>query len=229
MVFGVITAAGAGLRLQGETTKLEVEILGKPLVLYALEAFQRASCVESLILVVPPERLDAWPVSRLLDAGIGKAVAVAAGGPTRQESVYLALEEIPDDSGTVVVHDGARPLVTPDMIEAACSAARGEEAVITAVPLTDTVKQVEGGRVIHTPDREKLVAVQTPQAFSLQLLREAHRQARQEGFQGTDDASLVERLGRTVVVIEGSRENIKITHPGDLVVVKAILSERIGR
>jgi len=229
LVCGVIVAAGAGLRLQGDAPKLAVEIFGKPLVLYSLEAFQRASCVESLILVVPPENLDAWPVSRLLAAGIGKAAAVAAGGPTRQESVYLALKEIPDESGTVVVHDGARPLVTTDLIEAVGTAARGEEAVITAVPLTDTVKQVEGERVIHTLDRETLVAVQTPQAFSLQLLREAHRKARQEDFKGTDDASLVERLGKTVAVIEGSRDNIKITHPEDLVVVRAILSERMGR
>ncbi|MBK5092056.1 MAG: 2-C-methyl-D-erythritol 4-phosphate cytidylyltransferase [Actinobacteria bacterium] len=229
MVFGVITAAGAGLRLRGEIPKLEIDILGKPLVLYALETFQRAPCVESLILVVPPDRLDAWPVSRLLGAGIEKAVAVVAGGATRQESVYLALEEIPDDSGTVVVHDGARPLATPDMIEAACSAVRSEEAVITAVPLTDTVKQVEGGRVVDTADRERLVAVQTPQAFSLRLLREAHRRARQEEFQGTDDASLVERLGKTVAVIDGSRENIKVTYPEDIVMVEAVLSERMGR
>jgi 2-C-methyl-D-erythritol 4-phosphate cytidylyltransferase len=229
LVFGVITAAGAGLRLHEEIPKLEIEILGKPLVLYALEAFQHASCIESLILVVPPGRLGAWPVSRLRDAGIEKAVAVVAGGSTRQESVYLALGEIPDDDGTVVVHDGARPLVTPEMIEAACSAALDREALITAVPLTDTVKQVEGGRVVHTPDREKLVAVQTPQAFSLKLLREAHERARQERFQGTDDASLVERLGKTVAVIEGSRENIKVTYTGDLVLAEAIMSERIGR
>jgi 2-C-methyl-D-erythritol 4-phosphate cytidylyltransferase len=229
LVFGVITAAGAGLRLRGEISKLEIDILGKPLVLYALEAFQSTPCVESLILVVPPDRLDAWPVSRLLGAGIEKAVAVVAGGATRQESVYLALEEIPNDSGTVVVHDGARPLATPGMIEAACSAARSEEAVITAVPLTDTVKQVEGGRVVNTADRERLVAVQTPQAFSLRLLREAHRRARQEEFQGTDDASLVERLGKTVAVIDGSRENIKVTYPEDIVMVEAVLSERMGR
>ncbi len=228
MVFGVIAAAGAGLRLQEEIPKLEIEILGKPLVLYALEAFQHASSIEGLMLVVPPERLDAWPVSRLRGAGIEKAVAVVAGGSTRQESVYLALEGIPDDSGTVVVHDGARPLVTPEMIELACSAALAEEALITAVPLADTVKQVEGGRVINTPDREKLVAVQTPQAFSLKLLREAHERARQEQFLGTDDASLVERLGKTVAVIEGSRENIKVTYPEDLVLAKAVLRERMG-
>jgi 2-C-methyl-D-erythritol 4-phosphate cytidylyltransferase len=229
LVYGVIAAAGAGRRLAGEIPKLEIEILGKPLVYYALEAFQSAPCMESIILVVPPDRLGAWPVSRLHDAGIGKVVAVIAGGANRQESVCLALEGIPDDGGTVVVHDGARPLVTPDMIEAACSAARSGEAVITAVPLTDTVKQVEDGRVVGTADRERLVAVQTPQAFSLGLLREAHRLARQEGFQGTDDASLVERLGKTVAVIEGSRDNIKVTYPEDLVMVEAVLNGRMGR
>lgn len=229
MVFGVISAAGAGLRLQENVHKLEIEILGRPLVLYALEAFQRAHCIDSIVLVVPPERMDAWPVSRLRGAGIEKAAAVVAGGPTRQESVYLALEEIKDESGTVVVHDGARPLVTPSMIETACSAALASEALVMAVPLTDTVKQVRGDRVVGTPVREELVAVQTPQAFSLELLREAHERARREGFSGTDDASLVERLGKAVTVVEGSRENIKVTYPEDLLVAKAVLSERIDR
>jgi 2-C-methyl-D-erythritol 4-phosphate cytidylyltransferase len=229
LVFGVIAAAGAGLRLQEGIPKLEIEIFGKPLVLYALEAFQRSSCIGSLVLVVPPERRDAWPVSRLHGAGIEKAVTVVAGGLTRQESVRLALEEIPDDSGTVVVHDGARPLVTTALIDKICSAPSSKEALVTVVPLTDTVKQVEGDRVVHTPDRERLVAVQTPQAFSLELLRKAHERARQEQFAGTDDASLVERLGKTVMVIGGDRENIKVTHPEDLVLARAILSERLGR
>lgn len=228
MVFGVITAAGSGLRLRGENPKFEIDILGRPLVLYAVEAFQRAPSVKSVILVIPPDRLAAWPVSRLREAGMEKIVAVVAGGSTRQESVRLALEEIADEGGTVVVHDGARPLVTPEMIEAVCDAARGEEAVITAVPLTDTVKEVEAGGVVRTLDREKLVSVQTPQAFSLSALREAHARARQAAFRGTDDASLVEWLGKSVKVIDGSRENIKVTYPEDLLAAIAILSERMG-
>lgn len=228
MVFGIITAGGQGRRLARDTPKLEIEILGKPMVLYSLAAFQLAGSIDRIILTVPPERLSAWSVATLKAKGIDKMMATVAGGADRQDSVRHALEEIPEHRGAVVVHDGARPLVTPEMIDEVSSIPADANGVITAVKVTDTVKEVEADRVEGTFDRSRLMAVQTPQAFPLEVLRKAHRRALRDGFTGTDDASLVERIGGVVKVVEGSRENIKVTFPEDVNRVEAILIARRG-
>lgn len=226
MAIAIIAAAGRGSRLGSPVSKFELELCGKPMLLYSLEAFQAAHCVDAIILVVPEERLDAWTVDDLRARGISKASAIIAGGTTRQESIRRGLESIPDEAGTVVIHDAARPLVTPEAVEAACLIPDGADGVITAVGVTDTIKSLKGSVVGSTLQRESLVAVQTPQAFRLDVLRDAHLAASEQEFEGTDDAALVERVGGVVAVVEGSRENIKVTFSEDLALVDAIIRER---
>lgn len=228
MALGIVAAGGHGERLGSEVPKAEVELLGKPLFLHSLAAFQNAPVISGIVLVLPPERTGDWPLERFRNAGIHRATTVVAGGTTRQESVRKALDAIPERTGTVVVHDAARPAVTPEMIDEVSHIPPDAEGLITAVPVTDTMKLVRGGVVERTIDRGRLVAVQTPQAFRLETLREAHRLASESGFVGTDDSSLVERMGCTVLVRTGHRENIKVTFPGDIVRAEAILMARRG-
>ncbi len=226
MPIAVIAAAGSGDRLGGSVPKFEVELAGKPLVSYSLEAFQRARSVKGVVLVVPAASLDGWRPERLRELGFSNVYEVVAGGKTRQESVRLGLEHIKEDDPVVVVHDAARPLVTPEMIETVCDMPPGADGVICAVSLADTIKRVEDGVVAATLDRSRLVAVQTPQAFRLGVLKEAHRRALEAGFEATDDSGLVEMAGGTVVVVDGDRRNLKITVPRDLRLAEAWVRER---
>src|SRR5206468_10428430 len=139
-----------------------------------------------------------------------------AGGPTRQDSVWLAMQAVPDDAEIIVVHDAVRPLITRDLIASVVRAAAEHGAAICALPIAETVKRVRNDVVEATLDRSELWAAQTPQAFRAALLREAHEKARRDGVVGTDDAMLVERLGHAVRVVRGLAENVKITTPGDL-------------
>lgn len=227
MAFAIVTAAGEGRRMGGSTPKAELELCGRPLFVYSMEAFERAPSVSGVVLTLPAERLSEWPVERLKGMGLEKAHAVVAGGSSRQESVERALREVEDRGAVVVViHDGARPLVTEDMIEAVADLREGADGAIVAVPVTDTIKEVRSGEIVTTLPRDGLVAVQTPQAFRLGTLVLAHSRAREDEFVGTDDASLVERIGGRLTVHPGSHENIKVTYPSDLVLAEAILAGR---
>jgi 2-C-methyl-D-erythritol 4-phosphate cytidylyltransferase len=226
VALAIIAAGGRGSRLGSSSLKFEHELCGKPLIMYSLDAFQASESIESIVLVVPRQRLGAWSAERLREQGIGKAAATVAGGDTRQRSVSLGLKALPSTGGLVVVHDAARPLVTAGMIDAACDIPRGADGVIIASEVTDTIKIVEGGFVVSTPERGSLVAVQTPQAFKVAVLLKAHQAAREQRFGGTDDAVLVERIGGKVAVIPGSRDNIKVTYPEDLALAEAIIAER---
>lgn len=227
--FAVIAAGGSGRRLGSPGPKFEVPLLGRPMVSYSLEVFQACPSIGAIVLVVPAERVRAWGVSVLAEAGITKAVATVAGGPTRQESVRLGLAAVGDGAGIVAVHDAARPMVTPGLVDRVCAIGDGLAGQVPVVPLTDTVKRVEDGRVERTLDRSDICSVQTPQAFDLAVLLAAHSSALEEGFEGTDDASLVERAGGTVGTVRGSRENIKVTYPEEMVLATAILESRGGR
>jgi 2-C-methyl-D-erythritol 4-phosphate cytidylyltransferase len=159
--------------------------------------------------------------------GLGQVSAVVAGGLKRQQSVALGLQAL-RRCDVVLVHDGARPLVTADIIERVVEAAVEHGAAVPAVPVRDTIKRVDGDRVVETLNRDELRAVQTPQGFRYELLVQAHERAREEGFYGTDDATLVERLGHPVAVVPGSPENLKITTPEDLLLAEALLQWREG-
>jgi 2-C-methyl-D-erythritol 4-phosphate cytidylyltransferase len=226
VALAIIAAGGRGSRLGSHSAKFEQLLCGKPLIMYSLEAFQAARSIEGIALVVPRDRLSRWTAEKLRDMGISKAVSTVAGGATRQQSVFLGLKQLGDVEGVVVVHDAARPCVTSAMIEIACDIPEGADGLITASDVTDTIKMAHGGFVESTPERDRLVAVQTPQAFYAEVLRTAHHEAEVEGFEGTDDAALVERAGGRVALLQGSRDNIKVTYADDLTRAEAIIVER---
>ncbi|MBN1288468.1 MAG: 2-C-methyl-D-erythritol 4-phosphate cytidylyltransferase [Actinobacteria bacterium] len=226
MAIGIIAGGGQGERVGSGVPKLEIEVLGRPLIVHTLSAFQEAGSIEEVIVTVPPGSLEKWHPAVFHRFGITKVRTVIAGGATRQESVFLGLKSLHKKVETVVIHDGARPLVSPEMIDSVCTMSMGEQGIIYGVPLTDTVKRVESGYVGETLDRHTLVAVQTPQAFLFEVIFEAHRRAVEEGFTGTDDSMLVERTGGRVRVVEGHPENVKVTYPEDIMRVEAVLQSR---
>jgi 2-C-methyl-D-erythritol 4-phosphate cytidylyltransferase len=229
MAFAVIAAGGAGDRLGGDEAKFEAALLGRPLVTYSLDACEGAISIEGVILVVPPTKLDAWNCERVRSMGFSKVMNTVAGGASRQESVLNGLRALEAAPGVVAVHDAARPLATAAMFDRACDIPEGLVGLITAIPVTDTVKEVAGGQVVTTLDRSVLVSVQTPQSFVYDVIVRAHLNAARDGYTGTDDSALVERDGGLVGVVEGSRENIKVTYPADLRVAEAVLRGRAGK
>jgi len=213
----VVAAAGRSERAGG-IDKLWAPVAGRPLLAWTLDGFERCRTVDRLVLVVAADAMEqAQELARA--EGFAKVKEILAGGATRQASVRAGLAAL-EGCGWVVVHDGARPLVTPELIEEVLAAARETGASCCAVPAHDTVKEVEGGRVVRTIDRSRLWLALTPQAFRYDLLFEAHR--RSEG-RATDDAALVEALGVEVRVVPGSPRNIKVTTAEDLALVEALL------
>ena len=211
----LIPAGGAGTRLGRRTPKQFLRIGGVPIVLATVRHFARHPRVGAVVVAAPP-RLVAQ-TERLLRGDRHRAtLTVVAGGAERQDSVWHALCAAPPDVELVVVHDAVRPFVSRSLIDAVAAAAAETGAAICAVPIAETVKRVRDGLVETTLDRSALWAVQTPQAFRVDLLREAHEKARRDGVLGTDDAMLVERLGHPVRVVRGSEWNVKITTPEDL-------------
>ena len=218
----VVPAAGRGERFGAGGPKALIPLRGRPLVEYALAALAAVSAVETIVVAAPPDAVD--PIARVARRAAGaKLAAVVPGGPDRQASVALALAALPDGPEIVLVHDGARPLVPVALIDAVAAAAAEAGAATAALPVDETVKRGGEGWVQATIDRAGLFRVQTPQAFHRALLETAHREAERAGFRGTDDAALVERLGRAVRLVPGDAANVKITVPADLMVAEALL------
>src|SRR5437899_12593124 len=213
-VAAVIPAGGAGGGFGARTPKHFLR-LGRLAVLAAtVRHFARHPAVRAVVVAAP----ESWVARarRILGRVAQDAsLTVVAGGRTRQDSVWLALQAAPEDAEIVVVHDAVRPLITRRLIDAVLRAAAAEGAAICALPITETVKRVRAERVELTLDRSELWAVQTPQAFRADLLREAPEEARRDGVVGTGAAVLVERLGHPVRVVRGLVENVKITTPAD--------------
>lgn len=233
----MVPAAGRGERLGPGAPKALRELGGVPLLVHAVRALSRSRAVGLVVVVAPPDgtaRVRALLDQYGLDGQDGTAVTVVPGGATRQESVRLGLAAVPDTVDVVLVHDAARPLVPVDVVDAVVRAvADGAEAVVPAVPLADTVKQVSPaaapGRpepVVGTPDRSTLRAVQTPQGFRREVLFRVHEKALHDGVDATDDAGLVERYDGAVVVVPGHEEAFKVTRPLDLVLAEAVLARR---
>jgi len=211
----VIPAGGVGSRFGARTPKQFLRLGTMPILAATVRHFARHPAVGVVVVAAP----EPWVARarRILEPVVKDAsLTVVAGGRTRQDSVWLALQAAPEDAEIVVVHDAVRPLITRHLIDAVVRAAAAEGAAICALPITETVKRVRAARVEATLDRSELWAVQTPQAFRTDLLREAHEKARRDGVVGTDDAVLVERLGHPVRVVRGLVENVKITTPADL-------------
>ncbi|WP_020620113.1 2-C-methyl-D-erythritol 4-phosphate cytidylyltransferase [Paenibacillus daejeonensis] len=221
----VVVAAGRGTRMGTAESKQYLSLGGKPILARSLALFQAMSEVSEIVLVVGSqdvERCQAW--TQLY--GLGKLTSVVAGGADRQESVYLGLQAV--TASWVLVHDGVRPLVSQEAVRRCCSLAEREGAAVLAVPVKDTIKQVDGdGLIVATPDRRSLWAIQTPQAFRYDLLLSAHQEAMRSGFSGTDDAMMVEHAGRPVKVAEGEYTNLKITTPEDLPYAEFLLTQGI--
>ena len=219
----LILGAGRGERLGGLTPKAFVPLLGIPLLVRSIQTVLAAEGVDFVQPVLAEADFALYDKLDLpADPRLGAPVR---GGAQRQDSVASGLEALPEETSWVAVHDAARCLVTPAEIERVCRAGRTHGAAILATPVRDTIKRTRGRAVMETPDRETLWAAQTPQFFERALLVRALDNARAEGFVGTDDSQLVERLGESVEVVEGSPENIKITVPADLQWAEALLTK----
>ncbi|MBP2637658.1 MAG: ispDF [Firmicutes bacterium] len=226
MVCVIIAAAGQGKRMGSAVNKVLLPLAGQVVLAHTVLTACQAEAVTSLILTVAPE--ETAIVSKLLD-GLNLPIPwqVVAGGSERQYSIANALQVVEPTAEIVVVHDGARPMAEPALFNQVIAAACNQQAAIAAVPVKDTIKTTDqAGWVTGTPDRRSLWAVQTPQAFKRELLATAYNQALQDGYLGTDDAALVERLGTKVKIVTGSYLNIKITTPEDLQFAETVMTKR---
>ena len=227
LTVALVPAAGRGLRMGGSVPKQFLAIGGLPLVVHSLRVLQAAPSIDTIVLAVPQADIAYCQAEIVKAHGFSKVTKVVAGGPERQDSVRLALAAVGNDAEIVLIHDAVRPFLTVQMVEDVVKAARQTGAAIIALPMRDTVKQVRADHVIErTVDRQPLWLAQTPQAFRMDWLQEAHRKAHDEGVVATDDAYLLEWMGRPVTVVEGSGENIKVTRPEDMIIGEAILASR---
>lgn len=218
----IIVAGGKGRRMGADIPKQLLELGGRSILERTLEPFVCCGEIGRIVVVAGVEILGlVEAVIRTMS--VQKEIMVVSGGRERQESVWNGLRAVGAEAGIVAVHDAVRPFVTPGVIGKCLAAAERYGAVTVARPVKETVKAVEHGVVVETLNRSRLRIVQTPQAFRGELLARAHEAARAEGFMGTDDCMLVERLGHPVHIIEGSDWNIKITTPADLRIAEAIL------
>jgi len=228
LVVALVPAAGRGLRMGGSVPKQFLSLGGEPLIIQSLRILQAAPVIDRIILAVPCEEVEYCEHEIVSRHGFTKVTKVVVGGAERQDSVRCALAQVPSDTEIVLIHDAVRPFVTLQMIAEVVTAARKEGAAIIALPMRDTVKQVRAdGMIERTVDRTPLWLAQTPQAFRRDWIETAHRKAHAEGVRATDDAFLVEWMGHSIAVVEGSGENIKVTRPEDLVIGEAILASRM--
>lgn len=220
-VAAIITAGGRGVRIGGNVPKQFLELNGKPILEHTLENFKTTGLVDEVVLVVPADSVS--QVKQDYKRFEGWLTQVVAGGAERQDSVGNGLDALGPQADIVLVHDGVRPFVTFDMLHQSVQTAHAEGGAICAIPVSDTLKRAdENGVVSETVDRQGLWRMQTPQTFSRVVLQEAFDKARTDGFYGTDEGMLVERIGRPVKLVTGSEFNIKITRPEDLVLGQRI-------
>ncbi len=217
----VIVAAGSASRMGG-IDKVMAELDGEPMVVKSVRAFQECDAIREIVVVTRPDLIV--PI-RDLCSGFAKVTAVIAGGKDRPESVSRGLGALSDKVKLAAVHDGARPLISWQVIDRTVRAANTYGAAAPAIPVKDTIKVVQGGIVKETPERKLLYAVQTPQVFDFDLLRGALKKAADDKAEITDDCSAVERLGMSVKIVEGDERNLKITTPMDLTIAKMLLEE----
>ena len=224
MEYGVvIPAAGQGKRMKAGKNKLLLELNGSPVIIHTLRVFENDPNCKGIYLAIHPG--DRQALEKLLGQfDITKVVKLVDGGDERQHSVYNALLEV--DHDIVLVHDGARPFIKQSTIQQLVEKTKETGAAIAAVPVKDTIKKVVDGEVEETIERSSLWMVQTPQAFRVSLLTKSHVAAMTDGFLGTDDASLVERLQINVSVVESDYDNIKLTTPEDLYFAEAIVKKQ---
>jgi 2-C-methyl-D-erythritol 4-phosphate cytidylyltransferase len=216
-----------GKRMGKAVAKQFLPLGDMPMLAHTLLAFQRSSEIDEIIPILSEEDMETCLKDVIEAFHITKVRTLVVGGKERHDSVYNGLKKTDKDAAVILVHDGVRPFVTPDLIRACVEAARKGECVAVGVPLKDTVKEVDdNGIVRQTLERSRLWAIQTPQAFPAKILRKAYDASYKKKEYGTDDATLVERAGSKIRVIMGSYENIKITTPEDLILAEEILKRR---
>ena len=229
-VAAVVPAGGSGTRMGNETPKQFLRLGEVPVLIHALRVFESSQTITEIVVVVPQDAVTYCQEELLPQFSLSKISRVTCGGACRQDSVWNGLQVVDKRTNVVVVHDAVRPFVTGAVVEQVVERARTNGAAIAAIPLHDTIKRVTPDGMIETTlNRQRLWSAQTPQAFKLELLREAHRSSRQSGVEATDDAFLVEQIGHHVAIVNGSPDNIKITRPEDLGMGEAILAARRNR
>lgn len=220
----IILAGGSGERFRHEGGKQLVEIAGKPILTRSAEVFDAVGDIGLIVIVCPEERTSEYLARAIDPFPFVTPIVMAPAGTIRQESAFSGLEMVPEDYEFVMLHDGARPLVTKELVEHTINTVKGNidcDGALVGHPSIDTLKVVENGVVVGTPDRSVFWNAQTPQVFRAGIYRRAHASALSDGFVGTDDSSLIERLGGRVIMVEGKRDNIKLTVPEDFLLISA--------
>ena len=224
MVSAIIVAAGKGLRMNDPTRKQYLDLGGRPILAHSVIIFDRCEIIDKIFLVLPKEDIEYCRQNIVPSMELKNGLNLVSGGEQRQNSVYNGLQAIDKNTDTVVIHDGARPFIQPHELESCILGARKFDACILGLRAGDTVKHVgKSGFIEKTLERDRIWLAQTPQAFKYELIMRAHQIARRDGYIGSDDASLVERLGKDVRIINGSKNNMKITVREDLVMARAML------
>ena len=222
----MVLAGGSGERFKHEGGKQLVEIAGMPMLARSIAVFDAVPDV-GLIVVVCPEEREREYVERAVDPfNFVTPIVMAHAGAIRQESAFAGLEKVPEEYEFVLLHDGARPLINKELVEHLINVVKGNidcDGAVVGVPSVDTLKVVENQVIVGTPDRSVFWQAQTPQLFRAGVYRRAHAAALSDGFVGTDDSSLIERLGGQVLMVQGKRDNIKLTVPEDYLVISAAI------
>jgi 2-C-methyl-D-erythritol 4-phosphate cytidylyltransferase len=230
-VCAVIVAGGCGSRFGNPGGKQLVNVAGKPLMTWSIRAFDRSAFVSHIVVVCPDDKMAEMRRLAIDPYDFHTPITFAQAGETRQDSTRAGVEAVPEGYEFVAIHDAARPLITTEVIDRAICSLRvetGADGVVCGQAAIDTLKVVEGNAIVETPPRSRYWAAQTPQIFGVDIMRRAHEAALAEGFVGTDDSSLVERIGGRVLCVNSPRDNLKVTVPEDLRPVTAILLGRMS-
>lgn len=225
--YALIPAAGMGKRMGASINKQYLSLAGRPILAHTLSVFEQCEEISGIYLVIPADEIPYCREQVVEACGFQKVLAIVAGGKERQNSVMNGLDAMrghvaADD--VVLIHDGVRPFISPELIRGSITVARSNDGALVAVACKDTVKTVQDGLVTGTPDRTILWQAQTPQSFRFEVIQRAHRRAVLDAFMGTDDASLVERQGGRIRIVPGDYRNIKITTPEDIILAEAFLA-----
>ncbi|MEW6002039.1 MAG: 2-C-methyl-D-erythritol 4-phosphate cytidylyltransferase [Nitrospirota bacterium] len=227
-VVAIVPAAGLGKRFGPGQRKPFITILDKPLLLWVIESLETSEDIDEVIPVLREQDMD-YGVELVKKYGLTKIRRIAKGGSERQVSVFNGLKLVPDHTSVILIHDGVRPFLEKSLIKELLKHLSGNDGVISAVPLKDTIKEIDSnGLVRTTPKRESFWAVQTPQVFYYRKLFDSYENAFKEGFYSTDDSALVERYGGKVRIVMGSYKNIKITTPEDIILAELFLKLRLN-
>lgn len=222
----VIVAAGSGSRMKMNINKQFIKLNNKEIIAYTIEKFYNNKNIQDIVVVLREEEIDFFK-NEILNKYEFSRVKIASGGNERQDSVYNGLKLLGNNCDIVLIHDGARPFVTNEIIDISIQEAKKQKAVVVGVPVKDTIKVInKDNEIVDTLERNRLWAVQTPQTFEYSILLKAYENAFNDNFYGTDDAMLVERMGYKVNMVEGSYNNIKVTTPEDISIGEQILKRR---